>query len=112
MLTPGEANPFGGIKDGENRQFQHNKTAKKLAESVAAQREAMQQVEDPNSEEYKQTQALLEEYKAKRGPSLLDVHQSNKSQKTGTFKSFINIAYITYIIHDKHYIRIYIAYIV
>lgn len=91
MLTPGERLPFGGSSSSEpkmpsNRKFERGKLAKKSAEAIAEQREKEYE-EYLESEEGKEAQAVLEEYRKKRGPSLMQQHQdsiSAKRAKTGS----------------------------
>ena len=69
-----------------NRKFERGKTAKKTAEQIAAQREAEYE-RYINSEEGKEAEAVLEEYRKKRGPSLIQKHHEDvaaKRAKTGT----------------------------
>lgn len=64
---------------GKNK-FQGGKEAKKAAAALKAEREAVAQLmEDP--EERKRTEALLAEYREKRGPSLMDAHLEKMSKK-------------------------------
>lgn len=56
-----------------SRKFQHGKEARKSAEVLQAQRDAEEEAYR-NSEEGKRTQALLDEYREKRGPSLMEMH--------------------------------------
>lgn len=97
MLSPGNRDPFsGGIvlsttfygiihynpapteKFGKNRQFQSGKTAKKTAEALAALKEKNSTPEALAQAE--QTQQVLDEYRALRGPSLMDMHSEKKAQ--------------------------------
>eukprot|EP01041_Mallomonas_annulata_P001560 gene1560-3015_t len=82
MLTPGEAKHMQGLTEsfGVNRQFQSGKVAKKAAAELLRQREAERaRCEDP--EETARTQAILDEYRELRGPSLMEAHLEKK-QKT------------------------------
>mmetsp|Transcript_34974 Transcript_34974/g.65270 ORF Transcript_34974/g.65270 Transcript_34974/m.65270 type:complete len:541 (-) Transcript_34974:62-1684(-) len=90
MLTPGERMPFGGDSTDptmpSNRKFERGKLAKKSAEAIAAQREAEYE-QYMNSEEGKEAEAVLEEYRKKRGPSLMQKHMddvASKRAKTGS----------------------------
>jgi hypothetical protein len=69
-----------------NRKFERGKLAKKTAEAIAAQRE-FEHEQYMNSEEGKEAEAVLEEYRKKRGPSLMQKHQEDvaiKRAKTGS----------------------------
>ena len=69
-----------------NRKFVRGKLAKKSAEQLAAQREAEYE-SYINSEEGKAAEALIEEHRQKRGPSLMQQHQeglATKRAKSGT----------------------------
>lgn len=69
-----------------NRKFERGKLAKKSAEAIAAQREAEYE-QYMNSEEGKEAEAVLEEYRKKRGPSLMQKHMddvASKRAKTGS----------------------------
>ena len=63
-----------------NRKFERGKQTKKDAAALAAQRE--QEYEDYlASEEGQQTEAVLREYREKRGPSLVDRHREEGGLK-------------------------------
>lgn len=69
-----------------NRKFERGKLAKKSAEAIAAQREAEYE-RYMNSEEGKEAEAVLEEYRKKRGPTLMEKHTqdvASKRAKSGT----------------------------
>ena len=95
MMMPGERDPFAAGADVSstiaaaltNRKFQTGKLAKKAAEAVELYKEhARDQADDQLSEEAEATQALLDEYRAQRGPSLMDQHMEQKkgSGKVGS----------------------------
>jgi hypothetical protein len=63
-----------------NRKFERGKQTKKDAAAITAQRE--QEYEDYlASDEGKQTEAVLQEYREKRGPSLVDRHHHEGPSK-------------------------------
>lgn len=67
------------FKSGKNR-FEGGKEAKKAAAALKAEREAVEKlIEDP--EEKKRTDAILAEYREKRGPSLMDAHLEKVGKK-------------------------------
>jgi hypothetical protein len=66
---------------GKNRKFQAGKTGKRAAETLAAVKE--RDLTDEAKAEAAQTQVVLEEYRALRGPSLMDLHHSDKKHKGG-----------------------------
>jgi hypothetical protein len=94
LLTPGERKPFGGkfrvprnLTSSEgmtdmmsNRKFERGKQSKKAAEALAAESEKAYAAY-LLSEEGKQTEAMLQEYREKRGPSLVDQHRENSTKR-------------------------------
>mmetsp|Transcript_3884 Transcript_3884/g.6078 ORF Transcript_3884/g.6078 Transcript_3884/m.6078 type:complete len:473 (+) Transcript_3884:50-1468(+) len=83
MLTPGERKPFGeGLSEKMlgNRKFDRGKETKKAAAALSAQREKEYE-EYLNSEEGKQTEATLQLYREKRGPSLVELHRQETAKK-------------------------------
>jgi hypothetical protein len=69
-----------------NRKFERGKLAKKSAEQIAAQREAEYE-HYMASEEGKEAEAVLAEYRKKRGPTLMQKHHEEvaaKRAKSGT----------------------------
>jgi hypothetical protein len=75
MLTPGERDPFSGIKDDKNRKFQTGKSAKKLAEALIKQREEYEkEVQEAGG-------VLADDETNKRGPSLMEQHHASKKSK-------------------------------
>ena len=63
---------------GKSRQFQSGKTAKKKAEALAAMKE--QNSTPAALAEAERTQRVLDEYRALRGPSLMDAHIEKRAQ--------------------------------
>ena len=63
-----------------NRKFERGKLAKKSAEQIAGQREAEYEAY-MNSEEGKEAEAVLEEYRKKRGPTLVQRHHDEVAAK-------------------------------
>ena len=67
------------FKSGKNK-FEGGKEAKKAAAALKAEREALERLmEDP--EEKRRTEAILAEYREKRGPSLMDAHLEKLGKK-------------------------------
>jgi hypothetical protein len=85
MTTPGERKVFGGAEEafGAQRKFNMGKEAKKAAALLNAQREMREA--QPKSveeeEEERRTEAILQEYREKRGPSLMEAHLDQVSKK-------------------------------
>lgn len=65
---------------GVSRKFQTGKKAKKVAAATTEQREAYEE-SMKYSEESQRTQAILEEFKEKRGASLMDRHVAKKAEQ-------------------------------
>eukprot|EP00607_Mallomonas_marina_P005460 CAMPEP_0182426114 /NCGR_PEP_ID=MMETSP1167-20130531/12592_1 /TAXON_ID=2988 /ORGANISM="Mallomonas Sp, Strain CCMP3275" /LENGTH=337 /DNA_ID=CAMNT_0024607323 /DNA_START=1 /DNA_END=1014 /DNA_ORIENTATION=+ len=93
MLTPGEAKHMAGLTEsfGVSRGFQAGKVARKTAAELGRQREAEREREE-DTEETKRTQAILQEYRELRGPSLMDAHlekrKSNRPVSGDTTRPF------------------------
>lgn len=85
MLTPGESKASQSLSDtfGVSRGFQSGKVAKQKAKEL----EAMRSEQPRDAAEDARTQAILEEYREKRGPSLMDQHlQKKKDGGSGSQK--------------------------
>jgi hypothetical protein len=85
MTTPGERKVFGGAEEafGSQRKFNMGKEAKKAAALLNAQRE-MREAQPKSAEEEEEarrTEAILQEYREKRGPSLMEAHLDQVSKK-------------------------------
>lgn len=81
-----KVDPSGDPTMPSNRKFERGKIAKKSAEQIAAQREAEYE-HYMNSEEGREAEAVLAEYRKKRGPTLVQIHQEEvaaKRAKNGT----------------------------
>lgn len=79
VLTP--FLPMTGFETfGVSRKFQTGKKAKKVALATTEMREAYEE-SMKNSEESQRTQAILEEFKEKRGASLMDRHVAKKADQ-------------------------------
>lgn len=63
-----------------NRKFERGKQSKKDAELLNEENER-QYIAYLQSEEGQKTEAMLQEYKAKRGPSLMEFHHENNTKK-------------------------------
>lgn len=63
-----------------NRKFERGKQSKKDAEALNEENERLYTAY-LQSEEGQKTEAMLQEYKAKRGPSLMESHLENNSKK-------------------------------
>lgn len=76
MLTPGESKASQSLSDtfGVSRGFQTGKVAKQKAKEL----EAVRAEQPRDAEEDARTQAILDEYREMRGPSLMDQHLKKK----------------------------------
>jgi hypothetical protein len=84
MTNPGEDRAIAGFETfGVSRKFQTGKKAKKTATATTEQREAYEE-SMKYSEEAQKTQAILAEYKEKRGASLMERHVDEKAKKQPT----------------------------
>lgn len=64
------------------RKFQTGKTAKKISKQIAAYKEQMEQITNlQESTESNKTNEILEQYKEKRGKSLMEEHLEKRRQK-------------------------------
>lgn len=77
---------FVGAKMPSNRKFHSGIQAHKAAKEMQKQREALEK-ERLNSPEYQETQALLKEFREKRGPSLMDQHLASSSSSSSSSKN-------------------------
>ena len=82
MINPGEDRGIAGFETfGVSRKFNTGKLAKKVNEGLAAEREALERAME-GSEEAQRTKAVMEEYRERRGASLMDRHAADRAAAT------------------------------
>ena len=81
MINPGEDRGIAGFETfGVSRKFNTGKLAKKVNEGLAAEREALERAME-GSEESRRTKAVMEEYRERRGASLMERHAADRADE-------------------------------
>jgi erythromycin esterase-like protein len=79
MLVPGEDRGLGVETFGVSRKFSTGKVSKKKNAELTAERQAIEKALEGSVEAMK-TKAVLEEYKERRGASLMERHAADRAE--------------------------------